>query len=291
MGKTLETKKRILDLLKKKEMTITELSRELNLSTATVSQHMDELASMGAVEKVENEHFKKLKYYKASQTASSMIAIKYIVGAIVVIGLLALASVFYYYGHGPVVAPYISSSNNTTAQNSVQNTTVQIPGGGIGTARACPMLFYQIIGNVTGYSGLSYYQLNSSYGTVADYVLARDAAGVLHISERMANVLNEPQGFNTTRMHYAVLQQINSSNGFNMSSPGVNVTIEPTLFNITNNSVVSFTVSIAANSSAEYNTYWVRIDGQCGGGVQPFLLTVGNGPYNGTVRPQVTPYA
>jgi len=64
MSKTLETKKKILDLLRQKDMTISGLSAALGLSTATVSQHMEELSRTGAVERIENEHFRKLKYYR-----------------------------------------------------------------------------------------------------------------------------------------------------------------------------------------------------------------------------------
>ncbi len=64
MSKTLETKKKILDLLKDREMTVTELSQILGLSGPTVAQHISELQDMGAIEKIDSEHFKKLKFYK-----------------------------------------------------------------------------------------------------------------------------------------------------------------------------------------------------------------------------------
>ena len=89
MGKTLETKKKILSLLKNKEMTLSELSSYLNLSTATVSQHLDDLRRMGAVEKLENEHFKKMKYYKRVEAMNLNLA-KYVIGAIVIIAAISL---------------------------------------------------------------------------------------------------------------------------------------------------------------------------------------------------------
>ena len=64
MSKTLESKKRILNLLKKNDMTVSELSEQLNLSYSTTAQHIEELKRIGAVEHVKNQYFRKMKYYK-----------------------------------------------------------------------------------------------------------------------------------------------------------------------------------------------------------------------------------
>ena len=67
MGKTLETKNKILKLLKEKKMTVTEISEALGLAKSTVSQHISELIDMGMVELEYNGHFKRIKYYKAAE--------------------------------------------------------------------------------------------------------------------------------------------------------------------------------------------------------------------------------
>lgn len=66
MSKTWQTKKRILRLISKEAKTPGEISDELDLAPSTVSEHLDELEKMGAVNEVENEFVKKWKYYKAN---------------------------------------------------------------------------------------------------------------------------------------------------------------------------------------------------------------------------------
>lgn len=284
MTKTLETKRKILQLLKKKEMTISELSSELNLSTATVSQHITELQSSGAIEKINNEHFKKLKYYKATETASPVVAryVKYVIGVVI---LLALVSGIYFYqsGRNSALQPNtVKTANTTIASTTINNTSgnTSIPGGG-GTF-ACPMLFYTINGSIVRYSNLSVYYLNSSNGQVADYVIDNGSSGNLYVSEFVNHVLIEQANPGVPiREHYTFLTQINkASNG---SSPGLNISISPQNFTVVNNETLNSTVNLRTNNTAEAMTYWLRIDGPCGPGVAPVLVTVGNKPYNGTV--------
>ena len=64
MSKTKETKEIILNKLKERKRTVTELSKELGLSKSTVSQHLSELENMGAVRGYGDEHFRSLKYYE-----------------------------------------------------------------------------------------------------------------------------------------------------------------------------------------------------------------------------------
>lgn len=53
-------------MLSERSKTITDISRELDLAPSTVSQHITELRSMGAIEQVENYHVRKWKYYRVS---------------------------------------------------------------------------------------------------------------------------------------------------------------------------------------------------------------------------------
>ena len=63
MSKTMETKNRILEILLKEQNTLTDMSKKLGLTPPTVSQHLKELYERGAVQRIENTHFRKLKYY------------------------------------------------------------------------------------------------------------------------------------------------------------------------------------------------------------------------------------
>lgn len=287
MSKTLETKRKILNLLKKKEMTISGLSEALNLSTATVSQHIDELQNVGAIEKIENEHFKKLKYYRAVETTGPVAAnyVKYIIGAVIVLALVSV--LIYSYHPNGISAPHPALAVTTVA--TTLNTTT-VGGQPVSTGSfACPLLFYSVNGSIENYSGFSLYYLNSSYGRVADYVIASGSVGKLYATEHIGNVLQEPSNMPLNRTHYAVLNQINNS--FNGTSPGLNYSFSPQNFTIKNNTTENLTMDVVVNSTAPQTTYWLRIDGPCGGGIGPVLLTVGNKPYNGTVTEPKNVYA
>lgn len=64
MGKTFETKRHILESLAGHKRTLTDLSRELELSPSTVKQHLEELAMMGMVRFVDDIHLNRWKYYE-----------------------------------------------------------------------------------------------------------------------------------------------------------------------------------------------------------------------------------
>ncbi|MEM0148829.1 MAG: DUF4382 domain-containing protein [Candidatus Micrarchaeaceae archaeon] len=70
MSKHLETKNKILNLLSKKKMTLTDLSSELDLAPSTVSQHLRELEGKGFISEVENPYIRKWKYYQANKPVS-----------------------------------------------------------------------------------------------------------------------------------------------------------------------------------------------------------------------------
>ena len=53
-GKNRDTKSKILKSLGSKNKTLTDLSRELDLVPSTVSKHLQDLVSMGAIEQVYN---------------------------------------------------------------------------------------------------------------------------------------------------------------------------------------------------------------------------------------------
>jgi DNA-binding transcriptional ArsR family regulator len=66
MTKTGDTKNKIIELLSARRMTLTDLSRKLNLAPSTVNQHIKELLSANAIKPVENPFVIKWKYYEAN---------------------------------------------------------------------------------------------------------------------------------------------------------------------------------------------------------------------------------
>lgn len=66
MSKTWNTKRRILKLLSKRQMTMSELSTELGLVPSTVSQHIEYLRNVGAITEIDNPYVKKWRYYRAN---------------------------------------------------------------------------------------------------------------------------------------------------------------------------------------------------------------------------------
>lgn len=66
MGNVLRTKRAIVALLSTEKRTMTELCGMLGLAPSTVSQHLKELESIGAVYMVQNAHIKKWKHYRAT---------------------------------------------------------------------------------------------------------------------------------------------------------------------------------------------------------------------------------
>jgi len=60
------TKSKIIELLKEKEMTLTELSGTLNLAPSTINQHIKELLAIGAIRQIPNEFIVKQKYYEVN---------------------------------------------------------------------------------------------------------------------------------------------------------------------------------------------------------------------------------
>ena len=119
MSKIFGTKKHIIALLKKSNMNTTQLSKELNLSKATISQHIYELERMGLIHQIDNSHFKRVKYYKLAPvsngplTNSAMQILGIIVLFTVVLSLFFFS--FNYKGN--------YSTNTITQINAISNQT------------------------------------------------------------------------------------------------------------------------------------------------------------------------
>ncbi len=135
LSKTFETKKRILSLLKEKNMTVTELSQELNLSTQTTGQHIAELQEMGAIERIDNEHFKKLKIYKVNENIIDPVVARYVVGAIIIVAIVSMVYLYRgsLFGHSGA-GTRIYLGNSITVGNVTVVLSGLVPSNGISLA-------------------------------------------------------------------------------------------------------------------------------------------------------------
>ncbi len=280
----LQTKRKILELLNKKEMTITQLSKELSLSTATISQHIDDLARTGSIEKIENEHFRKMKYYRAVPESRSITFAKYVFGAIVVIAFIVIMLI-YVQNTGYISLNKSNTTSSVNPANSIPNATpvkqsnsssVMPITGGLG-ATACPMIDYQMSGSIYNSIGFAVYPVSTSSGSnTLDYVIKPGVSGVLHANESITAL---PGAEGSIRQHYVSVSQFNGSLTDNS---GIKISINPENYTIANSTIL-LSLNVSVNASAPEANYWLRIDGPCGVGVLPVVLTIGNRPYNGVV--------
>ena len=76
MSRIWDTKKRILDMLSSRKMTLTELSDRLGLAPSTINQHLRELLDAGAIRQVNNPFILKWKYYEANPEFNGTAAVR-----------------------------------------------------------------------------------------------------------------------------------------------------------------------------------------------------------------------
>ena len=101
MGKMGDTKNRILELLKQKRQTLTDISNQLNLAPSTVSQHLQEMSDAGLIRQL-NDRPTKWKYYEISN-GYNVAVVRNVPGfrrvmlpiSIIIIGLIAMFSILY----------------------------------------------------------------------------------------------------------------------------------------------------------------------------------------------------
>ncbi len=126
-----KTKKEIIGLLSKRQQTLTDLSKELDLSPSTVKQHLEELEAAGAILPVENEFIRRWKYYKPNPEFGMAAAnqgqggigrvFPYAVGAAIIIGIAYLL-VFGFSGHGLLNSAVTNNGTSATSLMSVRLT-------------------------------------------------------------------------------------------------------------------------------------------------------------------------
>ncbi|MGC8479133.1 MAG: winged helix-turn-helix domain-containing protein [Candidatus Micrarchaeia archaeon] len=303
MGKTFETKKKILELLKKQKMSVSEISNKLNLSHATVSQHIAELCKTGAIEKIDNEYYKRVTYYKIN--TNNNLFIKYIGAAVVIIVIAIIAIMTYIFfatnnlgiktiitTNGIYTTAIINTSNSTSTISNfaVNNNFTTITVRTSSSIMACPFLFYNLNGSITNANTYNTYLVNSSSGSVyREFLLNRNSVLNLNINERFTNVLNESNPTLYTRSHFVYITKVNANFDFSTNS-GVYYKFNQNNFTIGENKSINFNLELYANNTATNESYLVYVDGPCGGGVKPFVITVGNTPYKGEINQTAMPF-
>ncbi len=246
MSKTWQTKERIIDSLKKKSKTLTDLSGELELAPSTVSQHIHELLKMGRIKESNLSMSKKWKYYEANRVVIEAEehnqrqgdynrVLWGAIGMILVIGVLFFALSYKPSGH----------AGTTSAMQALSPATANIPiknGTTVFSISDTPMS-YNISGVYMNISGISV--KSASTGRLYNLPLATDKANLValdNISQVLANVILPAGAYDMVFL--------------NLSSAYVNV-------NGKNQSVIiprkTIALNVAFNISNE-TTNWVNMD-------------------------------
>lgn len=116
MSRTSETKNKILNILTNGAKTPGEISRMLNLSPSTISQHLKELSYSGMVEEFRDEHFKNIKYYKRSEVRPVLSSNRNRPMPIAILAIVVIAAAFL----------YTSGLGTVSAANTQPNSSVGI---------------------------------------------------------------------------------------------------------------------------------------------------------------------
>ncbi len=241
MSRTWETKARILESLKKKSRTLTDLSQELGLAPSTVSQHLHELLESGRIVESNLSTSKKWKYYsinmamvetkKQEQQRSGMPDNRLIWAALVsltVVGLL----VFTVFWHPAHTSP-VSGTSSISAFSSPSNLTPISNGTTVFSVSDDPQSY-----NITDvYVSINSISVTSaSSGNVYVLPLTTDRADLValdNISQEIANVVLPAGEYGNVTLR---LSNVSARiNGMNQSVllPGYIISLNTT-FNVSN---------------------------------------------------------
>ncbi|MDE1860504.1 MAG: winged helix-turn-helix transcriptional regulator [Candidatus Micrarchaeota archaeon] len=184
MGKTFETKRRILQLLKSGNRTPTEIYKMLNLAPSTVSQHLKELKEAGQVEEYFDEHFRNIKYYGLRVQQAHPIAVqqkaardatylRYGMGAIIIIAILGIA--YFALASGSVQGQALAYSSQPQVVQMLLTDPPHVPNG----TTSLLVSYSALALAVSNSSGKGIIKLNSS-GKV-------DLMGLINASTLLSN--------------------------------------------------------------------------------------------------------
>ncbi len=310
MSGLLETKNKILKSLSRKPKTGRQLADELGLSQPTLTQHLKELESRGLIKGADGSYSRRWKYYEVNAmeyekfaqsrsahrnaAAAFAAAVAVIMIAAFVAGRLSAPGAAGQQYNSTVPAAVTSSGSSTQPQLS----NAIIPGGSTGAAFACPFIGYAesniTIDSVTGFAQ---YEV-SNY---TDLVIAPGSSGTIRYTVHVAPLPGnsnavEPQTLTLSNLVSFAHEGRGGNSSVALTSyatPGINISYSP--MNYTEPypmSTQNFTFGTTLNvgRSAPKGTYWMTI-ATCEGYSRPMLMTVGSGPYNGTVNVVARIYA
>jgi len=116
MSKFGETKKKILELLYERNMTLSEISERLNLAPSTIAQHLKELEEAGAIKKSDEQHSRKWIYYEINENKGIAISSSKIgkVSVGIAVFLLAIFGIAYLFASMPQSVGILPIEPNST---------------------------------------------------------------------------------------------------------------------------------------------------------------------------------
>ncbi len=277
MSKHFSTKKKILDLLKEKPRTRTQLAKELGLAPSTVSQHIGELETEGAIAQDNRSSSRKWKYYRArngfkNEELGRPSGHNQSLTIGIAIALVLAAALVLFYTHSPM--NYIPT-NSIPMNHSAVNSTIT---PSVSTA-ACPIILSNqtFISSIESYSNMTFYNDSG----MPEYIVAPGSTGTMTLE------LNKPlTSSNISISNFAAIyynesgKMVYAANSTDMFSVGFNRSSEYLTAALPNATLL---VRISVLHSAAPGTYRVIIpEGPCRPQAQAFYLTVGNKPYTGS---------
>ena len=296
MSGIFSTKNRILDSLAKKPKTRKQLSEELKLSPATVSQHLEELIRMGLINKSNDVHSKRWMQYEINHGAYEKYRgpMKEQNRRYMQVPFMAILAIFVAIAASFVVLSLQNAQPNSASGNLANSTNLSSgfgPGSLPASVGACPIIRIPVVTSISSFAGFSIYN-TSGY---QDYVIGRGSLGTLNFSVKSGqNAYSNNQSGATQQVYnnfrFSHVTGNSSAESYNTTTPGLNISLSSLEENMTFNSTASFLMRINASASASYGTYWVSVN-ECDGTSSIFLVTVGNEPYEGNVTPNVNPIA
>ena len=255
MSKLFESKKRIIDLVKEKPMTMTQISEKLGLGQSTTNQHIKELLKIGAIKEIENPYSRKWKYYEYNRgfekrledNGYNVAKVRAFAVGILAIIAIAVISIFLFNGRAPVspgnystIPPSFNSqySNSSTQGNFVVQLTDPplVPPG-----TSSLMIRYSSVGLF--YANSSAFEYFNASGTADLLNLTNvtktiailnvknySAIKALRLNIISANITINNSTYNVTVPQGYVEAQLNSSS--NSSIGGALINMNPTIVRI-----------------------------------------------------------
>ena len=255
MSKLFESKKRIIDLVKEKPMTMTQISEKLGLGQSTTNQHIKELLKIGAIKEIENPYSRKWKYYEYNRgfekrledNGYNVAKVRAFAVGILAIIAIAVISIFLFNSRAPVspgnystIPPSFNSqySNSSTQGNFVVQLTDPplVPPG-----TSSLMIRYSSVGLLYANSSAFKYFNVSSTADLLNLTNVTKTIAILNVKNysmiktlrlniTSANITINNSTYNVTVPQGYVEAQLNSSS--NSSIGGALINMNPTIVRI-----------------------------------------------------------